>query len=237
MKRLELDGICFSFGNLSVLEGITYSFPLSSVTAILGPSGCGKTTLLNIIAGILTPTTGKVEGFDSCRFSYCFQEPRLLPWLSAIENLRFALSGLDDKNMVQARISRFMESAGLARYSHSMPRELSGGMKRRLALVRAFCYPSDILLLDESFASVDLKLRIELMDLFSTLWEEERRTTIVVSHDIQDVLYLADSVLVLSSRPATILDRIQLSTERTKRVYASRDALDQEERIYSLVLS
>jgi NitT/TauT family transport system ATP-binding protein len=110
-------------------------------------------------------------------------------------------------------------------------------MKRRLALVRAFCYPSDILLLDESFSSVDLKLRIELMDLFSTLWNEELRTTILVSHDIQDVLYLADTVVVLSSRPARMLDRIQLPMKRSKRTYASRESLNQEEKIYALVLS
>jgi NitT/TauT family transport system ATP-binding protein len=237
MKRLALNNISFNFGNLSVIDGITCDFPQTSVTAILGPSGCGKTTLLNIIAGIHAPNSGKVEGFGSSRFSYCFQEPRLLPWLSAIDNLRFALSGLEDKTIIEERIHFFLEKAGLAQYAQSLPGELSGGMKRRLALVRAFCYPSDILLLDESFSSVDLKLRIELMDLFSTLWNEELRTTILVSHDIQDVLYLADTVIVLSSRPARMLDRIQLPMKRSKRTYASRESLNQEEKIYALVLS
>ncbi|MFZ3109594.1 MAG: hypothetical protein WA234_02735, partial [Rectinemataceae bacterium] len=98
-------------------------------------------------------------------------------------------------------------------------------------------YPSDILLLDEAFSAVDLKMRIEIMDLFSLLWREERRTAILVTHDVQDALYLADEILVLSSRPASLLDRLSIAIPREDRRYGSRQLIEMEEKLYSLILS
>lgn len=236
-KFYVLEGIRKRFGLLEVLAGISASFQASSVTAVLGPSGCGKTTLLNIIAGILAPDEGDTGEFPFASFSYSFQEPRLLPWLSSLDNLLFALSALKDKELGRERASRFLEEAGLEGFASTKPSRLSGGMKRRLSLARAFAYPSDILLLDEAFSAVDLKLRIELMDLFSLLWREERRTTIFVTHDIQDALYLADQILVLSSRPARILDRVDVRAPRESRRYGSRELIDLEERLYREILS
>lgn len=237
MKAFSISGISKAFGDLPVLSGIAADFPPASVTAILGPSGCGKTTLLNIIAGILPPDSGKLTGFPEASFSYSFQEPRLLPWLSAAENIAFALSGSTGDPMALAdRAERFLRNAGLERFAGQKPAKLSGGMKRRLSLARAFAYPSDVLLLDEAFSAVDLKLRIELMDLFSLLWREEKRTTIMVTHDVQDALYLADRVLVLSSRPATVLDRLEIAAPRESRRYGSRDFADFEERLYREIL-
>ncbi len=237
MNSFELKGIKKRFGPLEVLAGIDASFNSSSVTAILGPSGCGKTTLLNIIAGILEPDEGSLTGFPFASYSYSFQEPRLLPWLSSMDNLLFALSGLKDKAVVLERAARFLKSAGLEDFGDAKPFGLSGGMKRRLSLARAFAYPSDILLLDEAFSSVDLKLRIELMDLFSLLWREEKRTAIFVTHDIQDALYLADQILVLSSRPSKLLDRLDVPIARESRRYASKELIELEERLYRQILS
>jgi NitT/TauT family transport system ATP-binding protein len=237
MRTSSISGISKTFGDLPVLADIAADFPPASVTAILGPSGCGKTTLLNIIAGILPPDSGKLTGFPEASFSYSFQEPRLLPWLSAAENIAFALAGAPgDPGALAERAERFLRNAGLESFAGQKPAKLSGGMKRRLSLARAFAYPSDVLLLDEAFSAVDLKLRIELMDLFSLLWREERRTTIMVTHDVQDALYLADRVLVLSSRPATVLDRLEIAAPRESRRYGSRDFADFEERLYGEIL-
>jgi NitT/TauT family transport system ATP-binding protein len=237
MKAFSASGIRKDFGNLAVLADVSADFPPASVTAILGPSGCGKSTLLNIIAGILPSDAGKLSGVPEANFSYSFQEPRLLPWLSAIENIGFALSGAAGEPRALAdRAGRFLRNAGLERFAGHKPAKLSGGMKRRLSLARAFAYPSDVLLLDEAFSAVDLKLRIELMDLFSLLWREERRTTIMVTHDVQDALYLADQVLVLSSRPATVLDRLEISTPRESRRYGSREFAEFEDRLYRDIL-
>jgi NitT/TauT family transport system ATP-binding protein len=237
MKAFAASGISRAFGDLAVLSDVSAEFPPASVTAILGPSGCGKTTFLNIIAGILPPDEGKLSGFPEANFSYSFQEPRLLPWLSAMENIAFALSGAAGEPRALAdRAERFLRNSGLERFAGQKPAKLSGGMKRRLSLARAFAYPSDVLLLDEAFSAVDLKLRIELMDLFSLLWSEERRTTIMVTHDVQDALYLADQVLVLSSRPASVLDRLEIKMPRESRRYGSREFADFEDRLYRDIL-
>ncbi|HEY9054763.1 MAG TPA: ABC transporter ATP-binding protein [Rectinemataceae bacterium] len=214
----ELKGICLSFGELSVLDRLDIEFPPSSVSAILGPSGCGKTSLLKIVAGLLSPNAGSIFGLDSARVSYCFQEPRLLPWLNVRDNILFALSGLGDDKMAEERADRFILEAGLESFASAKPRTLSGGMKQRVNLARAFAYPSDILLLDEAFASVDLDLKVGLLDLFGTLWEEERRTAIMVTHDIQDALYVADRIVLLSERPARLKKIIDIPG-RGGRVY------------------
>jgi len=236
MNMYEIQGIKKSFGRLDVLAGIDARFRTASVTAIVGPSGCGKTTLLNIIAGILQADEGSIGSFRGASFSYSFQEPRLLPWLSAMDNIRFALSGAVEINRDE-RARRFLDNAGLGGFAGTKPPKLSGGMKRRLSLARAFAYPSDILLLDEAFSAVDLKMRIEIMDLFSLLWREERRTAILVTHDVQDALYLADEILVLSSRPASLLDRLSIAIPREDRRYGSRQLIEMEEKLYSLILS
>lgn len=236
MKVYEIQGIKKSFGRLDVIDGIDASFKAASVTALVGPSGCGKTTLLNIIAGIILADAGSLGNFSQASFSYSFQEPRLLPWLSAMDNISYALSGIAEGHHDE-RARRFLGEAGLGGFADAKPPELSGGMKRRLSLARAFAYPSEVLLLDEAFSAVDLKLRIEIMDLFSLLWREERRTAIMVTHDIQDALYLADEILVLSSRPATLLDRLSIDIPREHRRYGSRQLIEMEERLYSLILS
>jgi len=236
MSIYELKSLKKSFRNLDVIDGIDADFESSSVTAILGPSGCGKTTLLNIVSGILEPDSGTIGAFSSASFSYSFQEPRLLPWLSSFDNILFALSGIPCKKQNTERAMRFLRSAGLEAFATTRPGQLSGGMKRRLSLARAFSYPSDILLLDEAFSAVDFKLRIELMDLFSLLWREEKRTVIFVTHDIQDALYLADQVLVFSQRPARVIDRMGIQMPREERRYGSRELIDLEERLYRQIL-
>ncbi|MCE1158086.1 MAG: ABC transporter ATP-binding protein [Spirochaetia bacterium] len=236
-QPLKAEAISKSFGPRQVLAGISADFPRSSVTAILGPSGCGKTSFLNILAGLIPADSGRLTGFPKASFSYSFQDPRLLPWLSCLDNVLFALSGLEDRKTCGERALRFIAAAGLEAYSAFKPPQLSGGMRRRLSLARAFSYPSDVLLLDEAFASVDLKLRIELMDLFSLLWREEKRTTIFVTHDVQDALYLADRILVFSSRPARLLDVLSIDTPREDRSYGSKAFSELEELLYRKILS
>jgi NitT/TauT family transport system ATP-binding protein len=237
MTNFRIEDLRLSYGPLSVLDGISAEFPTSSVSAILGPSGCGKTSLLNLLAGLREPDSGRLAGFPGSSFSYCFQEPRLLPWLSARANLLFALSGLPDEKIREERTKAFLEEAGLGAFASALPAQLSGGMKRRLALARAFAYPSEVLLLDEAFSAVDLKLRIELMDLFTRLWEEERRTTVLVTHEIQDALYLADRVIVLSQRPARIIEDLWIKTPRTERNYGSGESMELGARLYGAVLA
>jgi len=232
----ELSRIRKSFGALPVLDDVSLALEEGSITVILGPSGCGKTTLLNVMAGLTSPDSGGRSGFEGIRFSYAFQEPRLLPWLSARENAAFALSGAMEREEALLRIDRFLGAAGLQEARNRRPGELSGGMKQRLSLVRAFAYPSEILLLDEAFTSVDLKTKLELMDVFLDLWRTERRTVVSVTHDVEEALYLADRILVLSQRPARVIEALDIGLGRAERAFGSATTMDAEAKLYALVL-
>ncbi len=228
-----------SFGSLQVLERIDFSFQESSIIAILGPSGCGKTTILNLVSGIIPPDSGALDGFSGKHYSYCFQEPRLLDWLTVEENMRYALASRlsveSTRSMTLSRIDRFLREAGLADFASYLPRELSGGMQKRLSLARAFASPSDILLLDEAFSAVDLKQRMDLMRTFLGLWSDEKPTTIIVTHDIHDALYLAHTIIVLSQRPSRVVSSIAIDIPHEERVFSSRSMARYEMELYRLL--
>ncbi len=236
MSQYKIRNISKSFGEIHVLDDISQDFETASVTAVLGPSGCGKTTLFNILSGIVKADSGNIGQFAAARFSYAFQDPRLLPWLSVEDNMRFALSAIQDEALKKSRIHQFLADSGLEKFRTRKPAALSGGMKRRLSLARAFACPSDVLLLDESFSSVDLKLKIELMDLFSRLWEEEKRTTVFITHNIKEALYLADTIILLSSRPARILKIFFLDKPRNRRLFNATEYHDLEDEILEMIL-
>jgi NitT/TauT family transport system ATP-binding protein len=232
----RIENIAASYDGLAVLDGISLTLRHGAVTVVLGPSGCGKTTLLNVIAGLKLFDAGRREGFEGCRFSYAFQDDRLLPWLNARENLAYVLSGSLPRDEASARIDRFLAASGLAAFSRSRPRELSGGMRQRLSLARAFAYPSDVLLLDEAFKAVDLRTKIDLMDTFLNLMREEGRTVVAVTHDLEEAVYLADDVVVLSERPARVIDAFSVNVRRSERALGSNATMEAESRLYRLVL-
>ncbi|HOX32161.1 MAG TPA: ABC transporter ATP-binding protein [Spirochaetales bacterium] len=232
----ELDGISAGYGEGPVLDRITLRFEPRSVTVVLGPSGCGKTTLLNVIAGLKRPSSGERRGFEGTSFSYAFQDPRLLPWESARENIAFALSGALGRPEALARADRFLAAAGLAERAGSVPARLSGGMRQRLSLARAFAFPSELLLLDEAFKAVDLKTKLELMDAFLGLQAEERRTVVAVTHDVEEAAYLADRAVVLSSRPARVIADFPIEVPRGERSLGSAATMEAEARLYRLAL-
>jgi NitT/TauT family transport system ATP-binding protein len=237
----ELGDIHASYEGKKVLDGVSLRLEAESITVILGPSGCGKTTLLNLIAGLKAPDSGQRLGFELSTFSYAFQDPRLLPWQSARENLEFALEGVVDsgqmgKTEARARIDRFLRAAGLSDAASMKPAALSGGMRQRLSLARAFAYPSNILLLDEAFQAVDLRTKLELMDAFLELWKEERRTVVCVTHDVEEAAYLADLAIVLSPSPARVVDSFAVTAPRSERKLGSEATMDAEGRLYRLAL-
>lgn len=236
MSDYRISNISKRFGELQVLRPISADFPESSVTAVLGPSGAGKTTLLNIISGLISADSGSIGDFSGATFSYSFQEPRLLPWMSVLDNILFALSSLKDKQNARDRAIGLLAEAGLGDFADALPSHLSGGMRQKASLARAFAFPSDVLLLDEAFSAVDLKVRIGLLDLFATLWEDEKRTTVFVTHDLHDALYIADSIILLSARPARIVDSISIAAPRAERRYDGRGLEEVERRLYRQIL-
>jgi len=225
-----------SYGGLRVLDDFSLDFPAGKVTAVLGPSGCGKTTLLHILSGLLPADAGERAGFEGARFSCVFQEPRLVPSFSALRNVELVLRAELPREARRERALRFLSAVGLREARALKPAQLSGGMRQRTALARAFAYPADLLLMDEPFQSVDLRTRIGLMDAFLELQAEDPRTVVFVTHEVREALYLGDTVVVLSDKPARILERREVGLPRERRRYGSPDLSEAEAALYRLIL-
>jgi NitT/TauT family transport system ATP-binding protein len=225
-----------SFGDLRVLERFSLDIPAGRVTVVLGPSGCGKTTLLNILSGLLEADAGERLGFSEARFSCVFQEPRLVPSLSVRRNVELVLRATLAREQRRERALHFLASVGLREAAGLRPGQLSGGMRQRVSLARAFAYPSDVLLMDEPFQSVDLKTRIGLMDAFLELQAEDPRAVVFVTHEVKEALYLGDRIVVLSERPARILASRELAIPRDRRTYGSSALSEVEAELYRLIL-
>jgi NitT/TauT family transport system ATP-binding protein len=200
-----------------LFRDFSITFPEERITCILGPSGCGKTTLLNIIGKTVVPDSGSLAGFEDRQFSFIFQEPRLLPWKTVGGNIEFVL----DRSMpAGVRKERAMNLAGLVeleKFVEYYPSQLSGGMRQRVSIARAFAPPSDIILMDEPLGGLDVALKQNMIRWFTQLWETDRRTVIFVTHDIDEALFLGDEIVVFSHPPVQILAREKFDEPRDKR--------------------
>jgi ABC-type nitrate/sulfonate/bicarbonate transport system ATPase subunit len=192
-----------------VLEDINLEVREGEFVCLLGPSGCGKSTLLNILAGFLSPTHGEVSaagevvrGPDPRRI-FVFQERGVFPWLTAEGNIAFGLSRLTRAERVR-RVRHYVRMVGLEGFEKTYPPDLSGGMKQRLEVARALAVNPDMLFLDEPFGALDSITRLNMRRELLRIWDEERKTIIFVTHDIDEAVQLADRVVVMSARPATI---------------------------------
>ncbi|MFH2113172.1 MAG: ABC transporter ATP-binding protein [Spirochaetota bacterium] len=231
-----LAGLSKSYGSMPVVDDLSLEFHTGSVTAILGPSGCGKTSILNILAGLDPDFSGSLRGFGKAGAAYVFQEDRLMPWMSAAANVEFVLRPFMEKEQRAAAAQTALEAVGLAGSASYLPDQLSGGMRRRVALARALAFPSKVLLLDEPFSALDLKTRISVMDLFLDLRQRDGRTAIVVTHDVREAIYLGDSIAVLSERPARLIGYTEPGLQRSARGFASPAAATVEVKLYETIL-
>jgi NitT/TauT family transport system ATP-binding protein len=236
VSDLVVRGLSKSFGGLEVLRRLSIRVPEHGILSVLGPSGCGKTTLLNVIAGTVRPDEGLVEGTGDGGVSYLFQEPRLLPWKTVSGNIEFVLQERMEAGERRKAVASVIALVGLEEFRASRPAELSGGMKQRAAMARAFAYPSSVLLMDEPFRALDLPLKLGLMRAFLDLWERDLRTVLFVTHDIQEALFLGDDILVLSPRPAVVRDHVPNPIPRAERSFQSPAMLALERELYELLL-
>jgi sulfonate transport system ATP-binding protein len=205
-------------GRVDVLEGIDLDVSPGEVVAILGPSGCGKSTLLRLVAGLEAPTTGsvtvdghEVAGVDA-RCSVVFQEPRLLPWRSIAGNVKL---GIRDRSGAQ-EIDDWLELVGLGGFGEYLPKQVSGGMAQRAALARALIGHPGVLLLDEPFAALDALTRMQMQDLLVDVAARLGTTVLLVTHDVDEALYLADRVIVLGNRGEGIAETIDVGIARPR---------------------
>lgn len=192
--------------------------------SIIGPSGCGKSTLFNIIAGLMPPSTGKVmaDGKDivgtTGYVGYMLQKDMLLPWRTILDNIILGMEvrGVPYKEAVE-RALPLMEKYGLKGFDKHYPKELSGGMKQRAALLRTLLYDRDIILLDEPFGALDAQTRLTMQNWLLQIWEDFGKTVLFVTHDIDEAIYLSDDIYVFSSRPGRIKSKITVTMERPRK--------------------
>ncbi|KGN03017.1 ABC transporter [Clostridium novyi A str. 4570] len=193
---LNLIDVYKKYGNEKIFEKFNMSLKKNSINAILGPSGTGKTTLLNIISGIEDIDSGEVI-YNGNNISYIFQEDRLIPWLSVYDNIAFVLKSKYSKKNIKNIVDKYLKLVKLQNHKDKYPRELSGGMKRRVAIARAFAYESDLLLMDEPFKGLDMELKKDIIDEFLNIWSYDRRTVVLVTHDIKEAKYMTDKIYFL----------------------------------------
>lgn len=207
----ELSKISFSFPGLELFRDLSVNFREGDISCILGPSGCGKTTLLNLICELSRPDRGEILGFPKGSFSYIFQETRILPWKTVYENIAFPLIDKTEPALLRTKVEKYIELVELSEWKDEYPSRLSGGMKQRIAIARAFAYPSSTILMDEAFQGLDIGLKKRLFEIFLRSWTEEQRTVIFVTHDLDEALYLGNHIFVLSGAPNSKVREFPLS--------------------------
>lgn len=208
-----------------MLEDFHLSLPAGRAGAVVGPSGCGKTTLLRLIAGLDVEFAGMIELPAHGRLGMAFQEPRLLPWRSVADNIRIAAPQANE-----SEIGALLDSLDLADHAANFPRELSLGLARRVALARALAVKPDLLLLDEPLVSLEAALARELREKIAALIEERRITTLIVTHDLDEAIALADRMFLLSPRPARVAVTLDIATPRRRMTEATAGALKTQAR-------
>ncbi len=212
--RLTLDQVSHSYGPVSVLSDLNLSVTHGEVVVLVGPSGCGKTTILNLLSGYIEPTSGIIHREGIIRTVY--QSDGLFPWLTVTENIAVGLRGINDASKREQELRELIALIYLEGFENHYPHQLSGGMRQRVELARVLGGDSDILLMDEPFSALDYQARLRMRYELIRLLKERPRTVVFVTHDIEEAAQLADRVLVLSQRPATICRELNISSLRPR---------------------
>jgi len=211
---LALSNVSHSYGTTSVLQTLNLQVKNEEVVVLVGPSGCGKTTILNLLSGHLQPSTGRVQRTGNIRTVY--QHDGLFPWLTVEENIAMGLRSVSDTAQREKEKQDLVELIHLRGFENHYPHQLSGGMRQRVELARALAGQSDILLMDEPFSALDYQTRLRMRLELVRILEQRPRTVVFVTHDIEEAAQLADRVLVLSSRPATVCRELEILTPRPR---------------------
>lgn len=224
-NKVRVENLTKYFGDLHVLDGVSFNIRKGEFLCVVGPTGCGKTTFLNLLTRIYMPTKGELyidgEPADPKKHNLAvvFQEPSSMPWLTVEENLRF---GLEIKKLPKDEINRRVESMikllGLEEFRKCYPHQLSVSTAQRIIIGRAFALQPDLLLMDEPYGQMDIKLRFYLEDEVIRLWKETGTTVVFITHNIEEAVYLAERVLILTNKPAKIKEEAMVDLPRPRKV-------------------
>lgn len=229
IKNLEVTYPKNKDGEFCAIRNLNLNIKMNEVVAIVGPSGCGKTTLLKTIAG-LNPSKKGIIKLNRLKIGMVFQDFSLFPWLTVENNIAFGLE-VKNKKYIQNKVKKYLDITGLQEFKKSFPKELSGGMKQRVAIARTLITKPDILLMDEPFGSLDQITRKTMQEFLLHLLKREQKTVIFVTHDIEEAILLADRVVVVSSTPMKIIKEYKVINKK------SQDVFDLKEKIVHILKS
>lgn len=250
VPTLEVKGVRKSFGKgasaKEVLGGLSFTVADGEFVSIIGPSGSGKTTLFGVIGGLERPSVGEIwiDGRETTgsrgHISYMPQQPSLLPWRTVAGNIELSLqiAGIE-KSESKKKAMEWLERIGLAAYATSYPHVLSGGMGQRVSFLRALLAPQSLMLLDEPFGALDALTRVQMQQWLMSIWEENRRSVLLVTHSIEEALFLSDRIIVLSDSPAVVLKELDVPFDRPRSdaIWEDTRYLQLKNEIYSLLQS
>lgn len=227
--KIKVDHLTKRFGDLLVLDDISFEVKKGEFICVVGPTGCGKTTFLNLLTRIYQPSSGELyidgELADPKKhnISFAFQEPSAMPWLTVEENLEFGLKIKKiSKEERKKRIDRILKLLGMENLRKAYPKQLSVSEEQRVIIGRAFSTYPDLLLMDEPYGQMDIKMRFYLEDEVLKLWKEFGSTVIFITHNIEEAIYLAERVLILSNKPAKIKENLEINLPRPRDVTSEK---------------
>jgi NitT/TauT family transport system ATP-binding protein len=222
-NKVQVNNLTKCFGDLTVLKDISFNVKKGEFVCIVGPTGCGKTTFLNLLTKLIEPTSGEIlidgEPADPQKhnLAFVFQEPSALPWLTAEQNIRFGLEiKKQNKDYIELQVNRIISLLGLEKFRKAYPHEMSVSMEQRVVIGRAFAMNPDLLLMDEPYGQMDIKVRYFLEDEVVKLWKETGSTVLFITHNLEEAVYLAERVLVLSPKPATVKTEFKVDLPRPR---------------------
>jgi NitT/TauT family transport system ATP-binding protein len=226
--QIEVKNVSYEYqvdkGRVLAIKDINFSVRKSEFLCLLGPSGCGKTTILNILAGLLTPTAGEIR-LDGAALNknrqnrgVVFQDfAQLFPWRTAKHNVEFGLEMRKiDKDTREKTAFEFLRLVGLEKFADVYPHQLSGGMQQRVAIARSLAYNPEVLLMDEPFAALDAMTRDDMQQLLTDVWQKTKKTIVYITHNVSEAVFLGDKVIVLNAHPGTVKTELTLGLPRPR---------------------
>jgi ABC-type nitrate/sulfonate/bicarbonate transport system ATPase subunit len=221
--KVRFESLTKRFGNLTVLDDVSLDVHENTFLCIVGPTGCGKTTLANLLCGLIPPTRGRVT-IDGQKvnpklhsIAFVFQESACLPWRTVKDNIKLGLEikRVPDKEL-KARLGEVITLLGLKGFEDAYPNQISGGMRQRVDIARAFCCETDLLIMDEPFCQNDEKTRFYLLNQLIEIWEKKKRTVIFVTHNLEEAVYLAERIVVFTQKPTRVRAEIDVALPRPR---------------------
>jgi NitT/TauT family transport system ATP-binding protein len=220
---------------VNAVENVSFDVRQGEFVALLGPSGCGKSTILNMVAGLLDSTAGRIRiddtdvqaGYVNRKVGYVFQRDTVFPWRTVEDNIGYGLEiSRVPKAERKARVARAVDMAGLSGFEKSFPRMLSGGMRQRVALMRTLIMEPEILLMDEPFGALDTHTKLEMHKTLLEIWERERQTVLFVTHDLGEALTLSSRIILLSARPGRLKEDFEVAFPRPRDAVSLRETAE-----------